>query len=515
MLIVKMFGLSGTAGLTLAFTRRFRAIFWAAVGGLWLVALSQSRKHRNSDDSGHAGIQARKDPVSPPELQKKSELAVRSYIAVILANNLPGGTNLRSPLLQVGALPVLLRAVLGAQKAAAARIVVVVDRVTGTWVKSELLKTRRLARFVEWFELGAGETSLPSLLGQLVGEVEQDLVLIAGDRTYHPSLLRHACEWKGEGNGLVLITGSKTVGICALSHDLILDLAKDCPSSADTFEELDDWLASTLLVRCESVPRDSWQRVLTPQQRLSAEQKLDRWLVKPTDGIYARLNRTISIPISRQLIRFPTTPNMVTLFTLGVSFIAGVFFACGGYWNMLVGAVLSLFASVLDGCDGEVARLTLQESAFGCWLETVCDYLYYLFIFAGMTIGFFRSSGQRTYLVWGGLLFLGAVASFLTIGLQRHQLTIGRPEEYLGIWHRQAEARRWNPLLYIGRHFEFIIRRCFLPYALLFFALFNITKIAFIFSAVGANVVWPIALYSYLTFAAVQTSTVASPAASA
>jgi hypothetical protein len=64
--------------------------------------------------------------------------------------------------------------------------------------------------------------------------------------------------------------------------------------------------------------------------------------------------------------------------------------------------------------------------------------------------------------------------------------------------------------LYIGRHTEFIVRRCFLPYAFLFFALFNITQVAFILAAMGANVVWIIALYSHRTFATVRNSTVAS-----
>jgi hypothetical protein len=43
MLIVKMFGLTAAAGLTLAFVRRLRAIFWAAVGGLCLVVLAKPR----------------------------------------------------------------------------------------------------------------------------------------------------------------------------------------------------------------------------------------------------------------------------------------------------------------------------------------------------------------------------------------------------------------------------------------------------------------------------------------
>ena len=71
--------------------------------------------------------------------------------------------------------------------------------------------------------------------------------------------------------------------------------------------------------------------------------------VQATDGVFARMNRKVSIPISRQLIKFPITPNMVSLFTLGVSFSAGAFFALGGRGNMLVGAILSVFASILDG----------------------------------------------------------------------------------------------------------------------------------------------------------------------
>src|SRR6266849_692395 len=515
MLIVKMFGLSGAAGLTLAFTRRLRAIFWAAVGGLCLVVLSKSRKQSDSDNGTEASVGVWQEPMPSPEPQKKSALAVRSHTAVILANNLREGVGFGSAIPQVGGLPVLLRTILGAQKAGASRSVVVVDRARGAWVQHDLRKTGRLPRFVEWCLFDDGETSLPSLLGQLAREVEEHLVLIAGDRTYHPSLHRRAGEWKGEDDALALMTGSRVVGMYALSRDVSLNVANSCPSGTESIEDLHDWLTSTQSVRYEPVEADKWQRILTPLDCRLAERKLDRWLVKPTDGIYARMNRRISVPISRQLIRFPITPNMVSLFTLGVSFISGVFYACGGYWNMLVGAILSVSASILDGCDGEVARLKLQESDFGCWLETVCDYLYYLFVFAGMAIGFFRSSGQSSYLVWGGLLFLGAIASFLTIGLQRHQLTTGRPEQYLGIWQTQADSRQSNPLLYVGRNFEFVIRRCFLPYALLVFALFNITKVAFILSAVGANVVWPIALYSYLTFAAVQTSSVVSPAPSA
>ena len=63
--------------------------------------------------------------------------------------------------------------------------------------------------------------------------------------------------------------------------------------------------------------RISWQKVANEHDRLVAEKKLEGWLVKPTDGIFARMNRKVSIPISRQLIKFPITPNMVSPFYLG------------------------------------------------------------------------------------------------------------------------------------------------------------------------------------------------------
>jgi phosphatidylglycerophosphate synthase len=253
-------------------------------------------------------------------------------------------------------------------------------------------------------------------------------------------------------------------------------------------------------VYCKTVPQDSWQKVANEQDRVVAEKKLESWLVKPTDGIFARMNRKVSIPISRQLIKYPITPNMVSLFTLGVSFASGLYFGLGGYWNALIGAVFSVSASILDGCDGEVARLKLQASDFGCWLDTICDYLYYIFIFVGMTVGLVRSTGKTSYLTWGGMLLLGAIAMFVLSSVGRKRLSGQRPEQYLAVWQKKAESQKSNPLAYLGRHLEFIIRRCFLPYALLAFALLNLTWIPICFGAAGATLASIISGYSLIAF---------------
>jgi phosphatidylglycerophosphate synthase len=318
---------------------------------------------------------------------------------------------------------------------------------------------------------------------------------------------------------LELATGSEPVGLFALSHEAALELGADHESNVSSVRDMHRWITQKAIsngpsfVEFRLVEENSWQKISMPQDCVLAEQKLNRWLVKPTDGVFARMNRRISIPISRQLIKFPITPNMVSLFTLGVSIAAGAFFALGGYWNTLLGAILSVWASILDGCDGEVARLKLQASDFGCWLETACDYLYYLLIFAGMTVGLARNSGNRAYWAWGGALLFGAAFTILLAWFERSRLSGKHPEQFLATWQKKAESRLSNPLMYLGRHCEFIIRRCFLPYALLAFALLNLTWLALYMSAIGANIAWIISLYSRFAFSAKSRTTKTSSAA--
>jgi uncharacterized protein (TIRG00374 family) len=513
MLIGKMFGLSAATGLTLGLARRLRAFFWTAVGGICLFILTRSRSRRNAENRG--SMPDIKETETEQQVDPPFGVAPEAKFAVAILLSKKGTANgeFGPGLARVGSLPILLRNILAARKLEPSRIMVVVDDpLLGPRVQRALRLTGRLPEPVQWIAAKADVSVVQRL--QLIAEQagSERLVIIDGNTTYHPSLLRKVKEWSNESAALVLSSGDKHVGIYAFTVGAICSFDERYLTQADTLPELLAPLTKIHSIDQIPVADDLWQRVDTEGDRQLAERKLDRWLVKPTDGIYARLNRKISIPISRQLIKFPVTANMVTIFTLGVGFASGAFFALGGYWNTLLGALLCLWASILDGCDGEVARLKLQESAFGCWLETVCDYLFYLIFFVGMTLGFWRSSGSRMYLPCGGMLLFGAIASFLAIGWERHRLAAKHPEQLLRIWQTHAERRSSNPFLYFGRHTEFIVRRCFFPYALLFFALLNIMNVAFVLSAIGANLVWPIALYSSRTFSGALHSPVNSSA---
>jgi phosphatidylglycerophosphate synthase len=509
MLIGKIFSLSSASGLALALARRLRAFFWTLVGGVCLVFMTRGRGNHDSRNPEKAATMTKDRRTTD---SSDGFAPSRNVTFVIIVASRSVGARFSPPLARVGTLPILLRTILGAQKIDLAEIVVVVDPTTKQSVQANLGRTGRLPESVRWIEVDA-DASVAARLRLVASQTESRcLVLVDGGTTYHPSLIRKAAEWNDDG-ALTLTSRERATGIYALSVDAVRDFGRCCPAETSTPGEPEASLAAIGSLSSMEVSDDLWQRVTTEEDRRMAERKLNRWLVKPTDGMYAQFNRRISIPISRQLIRFPITANMVSLFTLGVGFFSAVSFALGGYWNTLLGALLCLFASILDGCDGEVARLKLLESDFGCWLETVCDYLFYFFLLVGMTIGQWRTSGSKAYLLWGALLLLGALASFLAVGWQRQRLAAGRPEQLLGIWHNHAESRSSNPFLYAARHMEFMVRRCFFPYALLVFALLNLMNVAFVLSVIGANLVWPVALYSSNIFAGARRAAVITPMA--
>jgi phosphatidylglycerophosphate synthase len=89
------------------------------------------------------------------------------------------------------------------------------------------------------------------------------------------------------------------------------------------------------------------------------------------DGIVSRyLNRPLSRPAARVLAPTPVTPNSVTMFTLLFSFVTAFLLAAG--WNISGGIAIQL-VSIIDGVDGELARLKGMATRFGGVLDAVTD----------------------------------------------------------------------------------------------------------------------------------------------
>ena len=97
---------------------------------------------------------------------------------------------------------------------------------------------------------------------------------------------------------------------------------------------------------------------------------------KPQDGFVSRfLNRPISSRITRLVVKFPIHPSAFTASIFVFPIAAGVFLLRGDYLSVLIGAAIFQVFSILDGCDGEIARARNLESKFGERLDNVCDFL--------------------------------------------------------------------------------------------------------------------------------------------
>lgn len=121
-------------------------------------------------------------------------------------------------------------------------------------------------------------------------------------------------------------------------------------------------------------PQEFALRASYPAAQRRAERLLLGSLLKPTDGLVSRhLNRKISLWITSHLLNSSITPNQMTLIA-AVFGLLGVWFAWqGSVWPLVLGALLLQVQSILDGCDGELARLKYLRGRLGEWLDQISD----------------------------------------------------------------------------------------------------------------------------------------------
>ena len=138
---------------------------------------------------------------------------------------------------------------------------------------------------------------------------------------------------------------------------------------------------------------DAGTRVTDEAGRRAAEDAVFAALFRPDLGFVARrLNKPISVRFTRRvLVASPITPNQITLVAAAIGVVGCVLIAAGGYAAMLAGFACQHLQSILDGCDGELARVRLQQSKLGAWLDTFVDDVLNVLITISIGIGLARS----------------------------------------------------------------------------------------------------------------------------
>ena len=218
-----------------------------------------------------------------------------------------------------------------------------------------------------------------------------------------------------------------------------------------------------------------------------AEWRLLRGLVKDTDGFMARnVERPISLRIARRLASTGITPNQITLLSVGIGLGGALFFLSEHWLWQTIGALLFLAHSILDGCDGELARLRFQELRFGGIIDYWGDNVVHIVVFACMAVGWSLSIGAS----WP--LLLGAAAAFGNLG-----------SAWFVYWRVMHTKKDSGPLYTsvatvpgqtLARMLDAASRRDFI-YLVLFLALFGKSNWFLVLAAAGAPIFFLLLLF--------------------
>ncbi|MDE2491495.1 MAG: CDP-alcohol phosphatidyltransferase family protein, partial [Elusimicrobia bacterium] len=166
----------------------------------------------------------------------------------------------------------------------------------------------------------------------------------------------------------------------------------------------------------------------TPSAAAAAAETLYARLAKDNDGYLARLDRRLSLVLTRLMLPWPITPNQVTAASLVLGLLGAWWLAAPSAERQLWGALLLWFCCLLDGCDGEIARLKLHQTRWGGEFDLLADHVAHLATFVALPIGVARLHPGVDWRLPGVLLVTG----FLACGFSVWWLVLRVPEERRG-----------------------------------------------------------------------------------
>jgi len=202
--------------------------------------------------------------------------------------------------------------------------------------------------------------------------------------------------------------------------------------------------------RVDDVGGRDWSYLGQRNDIARCARQLFRSTGKTQDGFIARIvDRPLSRSLSRLLVRLPLSPNQWTLLLMALPIVGAIFLIRGDYLGFAIGAVLFQLHSVLDGCDGEIARVKYLESDFGSKLDGFCDRLSTLCFAISLGFGLSRQSGNIDAM--RSIYFAEGVIAAILIGITDTLLARSKIDDYV-------ESRSDPYSSYVTGH-----RQCFHP----------------------------------------------------
>jgi phosphatidylglycerophosphate synthase len=163
---------------------------------------------------------------------------------------------------------------------------------------------------------------------------------------------------------------------------------------------------------------------------MEARTSTDGWMTKPSDRFVLKwIKVNLSARITPRLVSMAwLKPWMITIFHSLVGVTAGIVFALGLGW---AAGLLAACAQVLDGVDGQFARVTGRQSRGGAFFDSVLDRYFDAALIGGMLIYLVRLPAQIPLwllLFTGFLAFAGSgLISYSTARAENLRIALGPP----------------------------------------------------------------------------------------
>ncbi len=207
-------------------------------------------------------------------------------------------------------------------------------------------------------------------------------LLLCLDRRPRGSVVKEGLKVAIDGNGMIKVSKQAApiqgvdTGLFLIPRQLLRLAEKLVRTGRGTLADLVNEASDHEKVGCVDVTGLLWLDVDSSKDLHRARRVypkiLARNLVEEGDGLVSRyINRRFSTPLSIFFYqrRVNVNPNLITVLVACLGILACISL----FWNPIAGACLILLTSILDGVDGEVARLFGTTSRFGAVLDSLCD----------------------------------------------------------------------------------------------------------------------------------------------